>query len=119
MIITRVMYQEWNYMQINELLKLLIEKGASDLHLIVASPPAFRIDGKIVPQTDFAPLSQKETEEIFNVIATREQRDNFYRKLELDFAYSIPGISRYGEDTTTQFSAPHAIEVSHGITTNP
>jgi twitching motility protein PilT len=82
-------------MQINELLKLLVEKGASDLHLIVASPPVFRIDGRIVPRTEFAPLSQKEAEEIFNVIATQEQRDNFYRELELDFAYSIPGISRF------------------------
>jgi twitching motility protein PilT len=82
-------------MQINELLKLLIEKRASDLHLMVASPPMLRIDGKIVQQPDFPPLSQKEMEEILDVITTQEQRDNFYRELELDFAYSIPGISRF------------------------
>jgi twitching motility protein PilT len=82
-------------MQINELLTLLVEKRASDLHLMVASPPVFRIDGKIIPQTDFAPLIQKDMEEIFNVIASQEQRDKFYRELELDFAYSIPGISRF------------------------
>ncbi len=82
-------------MQINELLKLLIEKKASDLHLIVASPPVFRIDGRITPQTDFASLSQKDMEDIFNVIATPEQRDTFYQQLELDFAYSISGVARF------------------------
>ena len=41
-------------MEIDELLKLLIEKKASDMHLMVASPPVFRIDGEIVPQSRFS-----------------------------------------------------------------
>jgi twitching motility protein PilT len=82
-------------MEIDELLKLLIEKKASDMHLMVASPPVFRINGQITPQTDFPPLSQKDLEHYFEIIATPEQRDTFHRELELDFAYSVPGLARF------------------------
>ncbi len=81
-----------DHMQINELLKLLVEKGASDLHLMVASPPVFRINGKIVPQTDIAPLSQKELEEIFDVIAVT--RNDWISLYNLQAAKRLRVISK-------------------------
>ena len=39
-------------MQADKLLKLVVEKGATDLHLKVPSPPALRIDGALIPQED-------------------------------------------------------------------
>ena len=82
-------------MDIIELLKLTTEKKASDLHLLVASPPLFRIDGKIQRQADAPPLSQAELITILNAITTTEQQKSFQDDLELDFAYSIPNVSRF------------------------
>jgi len=48
-----------------------------------------------VPQTDFPPLSQKDLEHYLELIATPEQRDTFHNELELDFAYSVPGLARF------------------------
>ncbi len=46
-------------MEVNELLKLMVNKGASDLHLTVPSPPVLRIDGVLIPQEDLRPLTAK------------------------------------------------------------
>jgi len=61
-------------MQINELLHLTVEKGASDLHLRVPSPPVLRIDGALIPQEDLPPLTPKDIELAFQDITTPEQR---------------------------------------------
>ena len=42
-------------MEMDELLKLMVNKGASDLHLTVPSPPVLRIDGALIPQKDLPP----------------------------------------------------------------
>ena len=82
-------------MQVDELLKLMVDKGASDLHLKVPSPPVFRIDGVLMPQEDWTPLAAKDVEFVFEKISTQEQRVTFIRELELDFAYSVPGLARF------------------------
>ena len=78
-----------------ELLKLVVEKGATDLHLKVPSPPVLRIDGALIPQEDSPPLTAKDIEAIFEQITTQEQRITFSRELELDFAYSVSGLARF------------------------
>jgi len=78
-----------------ELLKLTVDKKASDLHLRVPSPPVFRIDGTLVPQEDLSPVTAEDIEMIFEYITTPEQRNTFLSELELDFAYSVPGLARF------------------------
>jgi len=82
-------------MEINELLKIMVDKRASDLHLRVPSPPVLRIDGELIPQQELPPVTVKDTEKVFEHITTQSQREAFYRELELDFAYSIPGLARF------------------------
>ena len=77
-------------MQVNELLRLMVDKGASDLHLTVPSRPAVRIDGVLVAQEDLPPLTAKDIESALEQIATEEQRAAFRSEHELDFAYAIP-----------------------------
>jgi len=89
-------------MELDKLLKLMVEKGASDLHLRVPSPPVFRIDGRLVPQGDFPALTPQEVEAVFDSITTPEQRSTFSRELELDFAYSIAGLARFRVSTLRQ-----------------
>jgi len=80
---------------IAELLKLTIDKKASDLHLRVPSPPVLRIDGALAPQEDLPPVTAQDIEMIFQYITTPEQRNTFLGDLELDFAYSIHGLARF------------------------
>lgn len=81
--------------QIIELLKITVDNKASDLHLRVPSPPVLRIDGALVPQEDLPPVTVEDTEIIFEYITTPEQRNTFLNELELDFAYSVPGLARF------------------------
>ena len=78
----------------DKLLKLMVDKGASDLHLRALVPPVLRIDGVLVQQ-DQPPISAEEIEEIFSSITKSEQRDTFQSELELDFVYAAPGIARF------------------------
>ncbi len=82
-------------MDVKELLKLMVNKGASDLHLTVPSPPVLRIDGELVPQGDLPPLGAGDIESALEQVATQEQRAVFDREWELDLAYSMPGLARF------------------------
>jgi twitching motility protein PilT len=81
-------------MEVNELLKLMVNKGASDLHLTVPSPPVLRIDGELIPQ-DLPPLAAEDIEKALEQVSTQEQRAVFDREWELDFAYAVPGLARF------------------------
>jgi twitching motility protein PilT len=82
-------------MHINELLTLMVNKGASDLHLTVPSPPVLRIYGELIPQEDLPPLTVKDIELALEQVSSEEQRAVFDREWELDFAYSVPGLARF------------------------
>jgi len=82
-------------MEVNELLKTMVNRGASDLHLTVPSPPVLRIDGRLIPQEDMPLLEAHDIEAFLGQVATQEQRATFDREWELDFAYSVPGLARF------------------------
>lgn len=82
-------------METNELLRLMVGKGASDLHLRVPSPPVLRIDGALVPLEDFPSVTATDVKEAFEHISTECQRETFHEEMELDLAYSIPGLARF------------------------
>ena len=82
-------------MQIDELLKLMVNKDASDLHLTVTSPPVFRIDGELMPQEDLPPMTAKDIELVLEQIATEDQRSVIDREWELDCTYTLPGLARF------------------------
>jgi len=67
-------------------------KAASDVHLVVSSPPLLRIDGSLTPVDSTAPLSEDDISQAFNQITTAEQREDFNKNLELDFSYVLPDI---------------------------
>ncbi len=82
-------------MQVGELLRLMVDKGASDLHLTVPSQPVVRIDGVLVAQEGLPSLTAKDIESALEQIATEEQKAVFHTEHELDFAYSVPGLARF------------------------
>ena len=78
----------------HELFELMVDKGASDLHLWVPSPPVLRINGVLTPLNELPPVTPQYVETVFQHIATPEQKSTFLQELELDFAYSIPDLAR-------------------------
>lgn len=82
-------------MDIDKLLKLTLEKGASDLHLKVPNPPILRIDGTIDRVEGMEPLKPQDIQDVFEQITSQEQRVKFEREKELDFAYSVPTLARF------------------------
>jgi twitching motility protein PilT len=82
-------------MDIDELLKLMVEKSASDLHLTVPSPPILRIDGSLVPLPDMPPLEPTDMTKLFKQVTITKQRTAFKKEKELDFAYSVEGVARF------------------------
>ncbi len=80
---------------IDALLRRVVEKEGSDLHMRVPSPPVIRVDGELRVQEDLPPLCDRDTQDIIAQIATIEQQEYLAHELELDFAYSLPGIARF------------------------
>lgn len=82
-------------MDINELLEIAVQRGASDLHLKVGTQPILRIDGNLQPIADKRKVTQEDTAAISAKIMTLRQKKLFKENHEVDLAYSIPGLGRF------------------------
>jgi len=78
----------------HQLLKAMIEKGASDLHITTGSPPQLRIDGKLHP-LKMPPLSPQETKQLCYSVLTDAQKHRFEDTNELDLSFSVQKLSRF------------------------
>jgi twitching motility protein PilT len=81
-------------MDINALMQESKSQGASDLHLVLGTPPMLRIKGALQPLESYGLLSAEEINQAFLQVATPEEREHFHTHLELDFAYTQPGVGR-------------------------
>ena len=81
-------------MDIFELLRLTVEKGASDLHLTPHSPPLLRIQGELFP-VEGRKLSSQETEGMIFQLLSPEQKEIFKRKRSIDLAHSFESVGRF------------------------
>ena len=82
-------------MNINDLLKVAVERKASDLHLKVGSHPIIRVDGDLQPMTEIKRLLQEDTIAMAFSIMNARQKQRFKEEFELDIAYSVPGLGRF------------------------
>lgn len=81
-------------LNIDELLKIAVERHASDLHITVGRPPVIRIEGELV-DLDFEPLDAESARFLIYSLLTHQQRDIFEDAFELDFAYEHGKIGRF------------------------
>ncbi len=82
-------------MNINDLLKIAIERKASDLHLKVGSHPVIRVDGKLQPLVEINRMMQEETVAMAFSMMNARQKQRFKEEFEIDLAYSVPGLGRF------------------------
>lgn len=80
-------------MEIDELLVLMMEKKASDLHLTPGLPPMLRIDGEIIP-THYEKINADTCQKLIYSLLTDTQKEKFETTNELDLAFGIKGIGR-------------------------
>lgn len=79
---------------LHQLLKLMVEKGASDLHITCGSAPQLRIDGQLIP-IKAAPLTREETQHLCYAFLTESQKHKFEQTNELDLSFGVKGLCRF------------------------
>lgn len=79
---------------IDELFKLMVEQGASDLHVTSGAAPFLRLHGNMVP-LNYRELSNQDVQGLIFEILSEKQKKAFVEKWELDFAYTLAGIGRF------------------------
>ena len=88
-------------MDIGEILQMATQWGASAVHLAVPARPVLRLYNELITAGEES-LTPTLMTEVFESITTEKQRECFYQELELDFAYSIPGLSRFRVNASMQ-----------------
>src|SRR5690606_34878977 len=81
--------------RIADLLRTMVSKGASDIHLQAGAPPHMRVDGELYPYESVPTLSPEQTEQIALAMMSESQRDLFRHRHEVDFAFNIPNVARF------------------------
>ncbi|MDD5569283.1 MAG: type IV pilus twitching motility protein PilT [Candidatus Pacebacteria bacterium] len=80
---------------LQQLLYLVVQKGASDLHIAVGHPPVLRIDRKLIPLTKEKKFSPEDTQNLCFSLMTQIQLDKFLIEKEIDFSYDLAGVGRF------------------------
>jgi twitching motility protein PilT len=79
---------------LQQLLKAMVDKGSSDLHVTSGTPPQLRIDGLLVPlKTD--PLTPVDTKQLCYSILTDAQKMRFEEEQELDLSFGVKNLARF------------------------
>src|SRR4051794_32429814 len=79
---------------LQQLLRAMVEKGASDMHITTGQAPLLRIGGAVVP-LKLPPLSNVDAKQLCYSALTEEQKIAFEKKNELDLSFSMKGLSRF------------------------
>ncbi len=79
---------------VHQLLKTMVEQGASDLHITTGSPPQVRIDGHMTP-LKLPPMQPADTKQLCYSILTDAQKRKFEEENELDLSFGVKGLARF------------------------
>lgn len=94
--------------RLDELFNLMVEEGASDLHISAGYPPFLRIHGHMV-KLNVAPLSAEKCEKLILETMPNEKAKEFSVKLEMDWSYSISGLARFRANSFFQAEGMGAV----------
>jgi twitching motility protein PilT len=89
-------------LNIDDLLAVTVERGASDLHLTAGSPPVIRVNGRLERLADRDKVTPDESRTLLYRILSTEQQKLLETRRQLDFSYSVPGLARFRVNTYFQ-----------------
>ena len=78
-----------------ELLEIVLERGASDLHMTAGAPPTIRLYGDLIRLVDYPILSPRALQGMIYAILPQKMRERLEQELELDMSYALPGKARF------------------------
>jgi twitching motility protein PilT len=105
----RVETTQFRGVDVDMLLRRLVEASGSDLHLSVGAPPLMRVHGTIKPVPGTAVLTTEGLQEALTGLLSPDQRNTFATNRELDFAYTVPGVSRFRANLMVQKGNPGGV----------
>ncbi len=89
-------------MELLDILMNSVKARASDIHLVVDRPPMVRVNGRIRPLPDYPVLTADDTKSLIYSMLYQDQIARFEERLELDFSYFIPEVSRFRVNVLSQ-----------------
>ena len=78
-----------------ELLEVLLDRGASDLHLTAGAPPTIRLNGDLVRLEEYPILTPRGLQGMIYAVLPQRMRERLEQELELDMSYALPGKARF------------------------
>ena len=79
---------------LHQLLKTMVERGGTDLHITTNSPPLIRVDGTLVTLSH-PPMTAVDTKKLAYSVLTDAQKHRFEEHLELDISFGVKGLARF------------------------
>lgn len=89
---------------LDQMLKELVARGASDLHITTGIPPMIRLHGQLKPLAETA-LAPAVTKQLAYSILTDVQKQKFEEQKELDFSFGVRGLGRFRANVFLQRGA--------------
>ncbi len=89
---------------LHQLLKTMVEKGGTDLHITTNSPPLIRVDGTLVTLSH-PPMTAIDTKKLAYSVLTDAQKHRFEENLELDISFGVKGLARFRANVFMQRGA--------------
>jgi twitching motility protein PilT len=80
---------------IGDLLQILVDRGASDLHITTGTYPQIRVAGRLVPLTEFEVLTPQDTQRLAYSVLNEGQKQRFEEQSELDLSFGIQDLARF------------------------
>jgi twitching motility protein PilT len=80
---------------IDELLEIVVEREASDLHVTTGSEPVIRVNGKLIRLDGFAELTAEHSRRLLYAITSTEQQKELEERRQIDLSYPLPGLARF------------------------
>jgi len=102
-------------LELQELMQLVLDRAASDLHLKPGQPPIIRVSGTLM-KTSLPPLSDRDVEQIIFSIINEDQKEHLESNYELDFSFGVEGLGRFRANVYRDrgaFSAAFRVVSSH------
>ena len=96
-------------MEFIDILKAAVDKGASDVHILIGKQPMVRNRGEILPLVEFGEITAEESKRLIYSILYDEQKQKFEETLELDCSFEVKNLSRFRVNVLMQKNGVEAV----------
>lgn len=96
-------------LSLEDILRFGVQRNCSDVHLKAGAPPLFRLHGDLYPATNVPPLSPEDTKRLVFSVLPDERKEEFERRKEVDFAFTIPNLARFRVNVLMQRGTVEAV----------